>query len=155
MMRLGVSGRRLGIPKGTTNERRYEIQKEKLILWYIGPYKIIRRVGHVAYELVLPSNLEFVHSVFHVSMLRKYIRDPFRVVPIDDIQVTEQLSYEEALIAILDRQVWRLRTKDVTSVKVLWRNKNVEEMTWEAEDDMKSRYLHLFWLPEEDRSETL
>ncbi|XP_070034656.1 uncharacterized protein [Nicotiana tomentosiformis] len=55
-----------------------------------------------------------------------------RVVSVDDVQVTEQLSYEENPIAILDRQVRRLRTKDVASVKVLWRNNNVEEMTWEA-----------------------
>ncbi|XP_070035191.1 uncharacterized protein [Nicotiana tomentosiformis] len=58
-----------------------------------------------------------------------YARDPSRVVSVDDVQVTEQLSYEETPIAILDRQVRRLRTKDVASVKVLWRNNNVEEMT--------------------------
>ncbi|XP_059310084.1 uncharacterized protein LOC132061255 [Lycium ferocissimum] len=77
------------------------------------------------------------------------IKYPSRVVPIDDVQITEQLSYEEAPIAILDRQVHRLRTKDVASVKVLWRNKNVEEMTWEAEKDMKSRYPHLLPTPEQ------
>ncbi|XP_070047123.1 uncharacterized protein [Nicotiana tomentosiformis] len=75
------------------------------------------------------------------------LRDPSRVVSVDDVQVTEQLSYEETPIVILDRQVRRLRTKDVASVKVLWRNKYVEEMTWEAEEDMKSRYPHLFPFP--------
>ncbi|XP_070045363.1 uncharacterized protein [Nicotiana tomentosiformis] len=129
-------------------------KKGKLIPLYIGPYKIIRRVGQVAYELDLPSNLESVHPAFHVSMLRKCIGDPSRVVPVDNIQVTEQLSYEEAPIAILDRQVQRLRIKDVASIKILWRNKNVEEMTWKAERDMKSRDPHLFPLPEEDRTET-
>ncbi|XP_070032364.1 uncharacterized protein [Nicotiana tomentosiformis] len=78
------------------------------------------------------------------------IGDPSRVVPVDDVQVTEYLSYEEAPIAILDRQVRILRTKGVASVKVIWRNKNVEEMTWEAEEYMKSRYPHLFSLPEEE-----
>ncbi|XP_059306362.1 uncharacterized protein LOC132057777 [Lycium ferocissimum] len=92
----------------------------------------------VAYELDLPSDLESVHLVFHVSMFHKFIGDPSRVIPVDGVQVTEQLSYEEVPIAILDRQVRRLRTKDVASVKVLWRNKNVEEMTWEAEEDMRS-----------------
>ncbi|XP_070020062.1 uncharacterized protein [Nicotiana sylvestris] len=61
-----------------------------------------------------------------------------------DDWVTEQLLYEEVPIAILDRQVRRLRTKDIASVKVLWINKNVDEMTWEAEEDMMSRYPHLF-----------
>ncbi|XP_070036758.1 uncharacterized protein [Nicotiana tomentosiformis] len=129
-------------------------KKGKLSSRYIGPYKIICRVGQVACELGLPSNLESVHPVFHVSMLHKSIGDPSRVIPIDDVQVIEQLSYEEAPIAILDRQVRRLRTKDVSSVKVLWRNNNVEKMTWEAEEDMKSRYPHLFLLPEEDWTET-
>ncbi|XP_070011230.1 uncharacterized protein [Nicotiana sylvestris] len=107
-------------------------KKVKLIPRYIGPYKVIRKVGQVAYELDLPSNLESVHPVFHVSMIRKCIGDPSRVVSVDDVHVTEQPSYEETPIAILDRQVRRLRTKDVASVKVLWRNYNVEEMTWEA-----------------------
>ncbi|XP_070042752.1 uncharacterized protein [Nicotiana tomentosiformis] len=126
----------------------------KLSPRYIGPYKIIRKVGHVAYELDLSSDLESEHPVFYVSMLRQCIGDPSRIFPFDDVQVTEQLSYEEAPIAILDRQVQRLRTKDVALTKVLWRNNNVEEMTWEAEEDIKSRYPLLFPLPEEDPTET-
>ncbi|XP_060183240.1 uncharacterized protein LOC132613216 [Lycium barbarum] len=86
---------------------------------YIETYKIIRRVGQVAYELELPSELQTVHPVFHVSMLRKCISDPSRIVPVDDIQVTENLTYEEEPIAILDRQVRRLRNKDVTSMKMI------------------------------------
>ncbi|XP_059298389.1 uncharacterized protein LOC132051129 [Lycium ferocissimum] len=111
---------------------------------YIGPYQIVRKIGEVAYELDLPSDLEAVHPVFHVSMLRKCIGDPSRVFPVDDIQVTEQLSYDEQPVSILDRRVRRLRTKEVPSVKVLWRNNNREEMTWEAEDKMKQKYPHLF-----------
>ncbi|XP_070050578.1 uncharacterized protein [Nicotiana tomentosiformis] len=107
-------------------------KKGKLSPRYIGPYKIIRIVVQVAYELDLPSKLESVHPVFHVSMLRRCIGDPSKVIPVDDAQVTEQLPYEEAPIAILDRQVQRLRTKDVASVKVLWINNNVKEMTQAA-----------------------
>ncbi|XP_070039402.1 uncharacterized protein [Nicotiana tomentosiformis] len=116
-------------------------KRGKLSPRYIGPYRIIRKVGQVAYELDLPSDLETGHPIFHVSLLRKCIGDPSRVVSVDDVQVTEQLSYEETPISILDRQVRRLRTKDVDLVKVLWRNNNVKEMTWEAEKDMKSRYV--------------
>ena len=122
-------------------------RKGKLSPRYIGPYQIVRRIGKVAYELDLPSDLEAVHPVFHVSMLCKCIGDPSRVFPVDDIQVTEELLYEEKPVAILDRQVRRLRTKDVASVKVLWQNNNREEMTWEAEDEMKNKYPYLFPVP--------
>ncbi|XP_060216555.1 uncharacterized protein LOC132644032 [Lycium barbarum] len=101
----------------------------------------MRRVGQVTYELDLPSDLESIRPIFHVPMLHKCIRDPSRVVPVDDVLITEPLSYEEVLIAILYRQVHRSRT---SIGKVLWRNKNVEEMTWEGEEDMKSRHPHLF-----------
>ncbi|XP_070006540.1 uncharacterized protein [Nicotiana sylvestris] len=74
----------------------------------------------------------------------KCIGDPSRVIPIKDVQVTEDLSYEEVPVAILDRQVRKLRTKYVASVKVLWRNKNIEEMTWEVEEEMKSKYPYLY-----------
>nr|XP_016440544.1 PREDICTED: uncharacterized protein LOC107766303 [Nicotiana tabacum] len=66
------------------------------------------------------------------------------VVPTEIIGVKDSLSYEEIPVAILDRQIRKLRTKEIASVKVLWRNQKVEESTWEAEEDMKSRYPHLF-----------
>ncbi|XP_075111368.1 uncharacterized protein LOC142181757 [Nicotiana tabacum] len=94
----------------------------------------------VAYELELPQELATVHPVFHVYMLKKFMRDPSLVVPIEIIGVKDSLSYEEILVAILDRQIYKLRTKEITSVKVLWRNQRVEEATWEAEEDMKSIY---------------
>lgn len=122
-------------------------KKGKLSPRYFSPYQIVRRIGKVAYELDLPADLEAVHPVFHVSMLHKYVGDPSRIFPVDDIQVTKELSYEEQPVAILDRQVRRLRNKDVASIKVLWRNNNREEMTWEAEEQMKKKYPHLFSVP--------
>ncbi|XP_070025581.1 uncharacterized protein [Nicotiana sylvestris] len=119
-------------------------KKGKHSPWYIGPYRIFRRMGQVAYELELLSELESVHQVFHVSMLRKSIGDPTHVVSMDYVQITEALSYEEISVAILDRQICNLRNKEIASVKVLWRSKNVEEMTWEVEAKMKSKYPHLF-----------
>nr|XP_016452449.1 PREDICTED: uncharacterized protein LOC107776999 [Nicotiana tabacum] len=119
-------------------------KKGKLSPRYVGPYHIVQRIGRVAYKLDLPSELETIHPVFHISMLRKFLGDPSCIIPIEDIEVSENLSYEEIPVAILDRQIRKLRTKEVASVKVLWRSNNVEEMTWEAEEDMKSRYPHLF-----------
>ncbi|MCF8701945.1 hypothetical protein L3054_11220, partial [Corynebacterium sp. MC-10] len=124
-------------------------KKGKLSPRYIGPYQIIKRVGQVAYELELPQELSMVHLIFHVSMLQKCIGDPSCITPIEDVQVTEDLTYEEVPITILDRQVKKLRNKEIASVKVLWKNQQVEEITWEAEDAMKSKYPHLFEANEE------
>ncbi|XP_070050628.1 uncharacterized protein [Nicotiana tomentosiformis] len=56
------------------------------------------------------------------------------------IGVKDSLTYEEIPVAILDRQIHKLRTKEIALVKVHWRNQKIEEAMWEAEEDMKSRY---------------
>ena len=84
-------------------------------------------------------------------MLKKCIGDPISILPLEGLSVNEDLYYEEAPMEILDRQVKKLRNKEVASIKVLWRNHLVEGETWEAEVDMKSRYPHLFPLtPSQD-----
>ncbi|WMV08600.1 hypothetical protein MTR67_001985 [Solanum verrucosum] len=108
-------------------------KKGKLSPRYIGHYRISKRIDSVAYELELPQELVTVHPVFHISMLKKCVGDPSHIIPTKEIH-----------IQILDCQVRKLRTKEVASVKVLWRNQFVEESTWEAEEDMKKRYPHLF-----------
>ena len=119
-------------------------KKGKLSPRYVGPYEILKRVGKVAYELKLPIELAPVHPVFHISMLKKCIGDPVSILPLEGLGVNEKFSHEEVPVEILDRQVKKLRNKEVASVKVLWRNHLVEGATWEAEADMKSRYPHLF-----------
>ncbi|XP_009612492.1 uncharacterized protein [Nicotiana tomentosiformis] len=100
--------------------------------------------GQVAYKLELPQESEAVHLVLHVSMLRKCLIDLSYITPIEDIQVMEDLSYKTVPVAILDHQACKLQTKEVASVKLRWRNNNIEEMTRKAEEDMNSRYPHLF-----------
>ncbi|XP_047253697.1 uncharacterized protein LOC124887825 [Capsicum annuum] len=110
----------------------------------MGPYKIIQRICQVAYELQLPQELSMVHPVFHVLMLQKYICDPSHITLTKDVQVMEELTYEEVPTAILDQQVKKLRDKELPTVKVLWGSPQVEEITWEAEETMQSKYPHLF-----------
>ncbi|WMV19382.1 hypothetical protein MTR67_012767 [Solanum verrucosum] len=119
-------------------------KKGKLIPRYIGSYQISKRIGNVAYELELLQELVAVHPVFHISMLKKCMGDPSLIIATEDIGIKDSLSYEEIRFHILDRQVRKLRTKEVTSVKVLWRNQFVEEATWEAEKDINKRYPLLF-----------
>jgi len=85
-----------------------------------------------------------VHLVVHVSMLKKCVGDPSLIVPLETVGVNYSLSFEEALVQILDRHVHKLRTKEVASLKVLGRNYFVEEALWEAKDDMKERYQDFF-----------
>ncbi|WMV42653.1 hypothetical protein MTR67_036038 [Solanum verrucosum] len=66
-------------------------------------------------------------------MLKKCIRDSATIIPLEGLGVDESLSYEEVPVEILFWQVKRLRNKEITSMKVLWRNHLVEGATWEAE----------------------
>ncbi|XP_016571065.1 uncharacterized protein LOC107868977 [Capsicum annuum] len=83
---------------------------------------IVRRIGNVANEVDLPASLASIHPVFLESMLKKCVGDPSLIVPVKDISVLDSLSYEEVSMELLNNQVYRLRTKDVALVKVLWRN---------------------------------
>ena len=71
---------------------------------FIGPFKVIARVGMVSYRLELPPELSQIHNTFHVSQLRKCLADESAHVPIDDIQVDERLNYVERLTTILERK---------------------------------------------------
>ncbi|XP_073130772.1 uncharacterized protein [Henckelia pumila] len=129
---------------GVTMERYYEIRKKgKLRPRYIGPFEILEKVGARAYRVALPPNLEGVHNLFNISMLRKYVANPYYVIRHEPVDWTPDLSYEEMLVQILDRQVRRLRNREIPMVKVLWRNQLVEEATWETEQDMRARYPEL------------
>ncbi|KAA3470459.1 Retrovirus-related Pol polyprotein from transposon 17.6 [Gossypium australe] len=118
--------------------------KGKLSLRLIGPYRVLKRVGLVAYQLELPPELNRVHNVFHVSMLRRYHSDPSHIVPVEEIKVRPDLSFEEEPVQILDLDVKVLRRKSVPLVKVLWHNHGSEEATWEPEKAMQQQYPHLF-----------
>ncbi|XP_075083384.1 uncharacterized protein LOC142167127 [Nicotiana tabacum] len=119
-------------------------RKGKLSPRYIGLYPILERIGLVAYRLALPPELSSVHIIFYVSMLKKYFHDPSHVIDRQNIEFDDTLSYEEVPVAIIDRQVRKLRTKDVASVKVIWSNHSAEEATWEPEETMQEKYPYLF-----------
>ncbi|XP_070034746.1 uncharacterized protein [Nicotiana tomentosiformis] len=102
------------------------------------------RIGQMAYRLELPPEISLVHPMFHVSMLKNMVGDPSLIVPVETIEVNEELTYEEIPVSILNRQVRKLRNMEIASVKVLWQSQQVEEATWEAEEEMKKKYPNLF-----------
>ncbi|KAG8481029.1 hypothetical protein CXB51_025732 [Gossypium anomalum] len=119
-------------------------RKGKLSPRFIGPYEVIEKVGPVAYRLALPPELEKIHDVFHVSMLRRYRSDPSHVVSPTEIELQLDMTYEKEPIKILAREVKQLRNKNVALVKVLWQRHGIEEATWESEETMRNQCPHLF-----------
>ena len=86
-------------------------KKGKVSPRFIGPYEVIEKVGLVAYRLALPLELEKIHNVFHVSMLRRYRSDPLHVVSLETIELRPGLTYEEEPIEILDQEMKELGTR--------------------------------------------
>ena len=122
-------------------------RKGKLSPRYIGPFQILRRVGNRAYELALPPSMDRIHLVFHVSMLRKYFHDESHILEPQTMEISSDLSYQEFPIVVVDRQIRKLRSKEIPVVKVLWQHHKEMEATWESEDVMRQQYPHLFSEP--------
>ncbi|XP_016751675.1 uncharacterized protein [Gossypium hirsutum] len=98
--------------------------KGKLSPRFIGPYEVIKRIGPVSYHLLLLPELERIHDVFLISMLRKYRSDPSHVIPVEEIEIRSDLSYEEESVVIQDLEIKMLCNKTILLVKVLWHNCN-------------------------------
>ncbi|XP_059302320.1 uncharacterized protein LOC132054295 [Lycium ferocissimum] len=75
-------------------------------------------IGVLAYELALPPGWAGLHPVFYVLMLKRYHADGTYIVRWDSMLLDENLTYEEEPIAILDRQVPKMMSKEIASVKV-------------------------------------
>ncbi|GKF29738.1 hypothetical protein Tco_0096080, partial [Tanacetum coccineum] len=90
---------------------------------YIGPFKILAKVGTVAYRLELPEKLSCVHSTFHVSNLKKCLSDEPLAIPLDEIHIDEKLNFIEEPVEIMDREVKHLKQSRIPIVKVHWNSK--------------------------------
>ncbi|XP_070041251.1 uncharacterized protein [Nicotiana tomentosiformis] len=124
-----------------------EFKEDDWVFLKISPMKGVMRFGKkrkLSPRIELPPEMSLVNPMFQVSILKKVVGDPSLIIPVKTIEVNEELTYEEISVSILDRQVRKLRNKEITSVKVLWRNQQVEEATWESEEEMKKKYPHLF-----------
>ncbi|GKA04523.1 hypothetical protein Tco_0683643 [Tanacetum coccineum] len=107
-------------------------------------YKILERIGPVAYRLRLPEELIGVHDTFHVSNLKKCLGNANLNVPLNEIKIDKTLRFVEEPIEIMDREVKSLKRSRIPLVKVCWNSKRGPEFTWEREDYMKSKYPQLF-----------
>ncbi|GKB33586.1 putative reverse transcriptase domain-containing protein [Tanacetum coccineum] len=117
-------------------------KKGKLAHRFVGPFKIIEKVGPAAYRLDLLKELNGVHDTFHVSNLKKCLTDPKLQVPLDEIQVDAKLNFVEDPTKFLEREFKKLKRSRIAIVKVRWKSKHGLEFTWEREDQMKLKYPH-------------
>jgi hypothetical protein len=121
---------------------------EKLKPRFYGPYRIMHRVGEVAYELELPEGSKF-HNVFHVSCLKnevgQFLSTSEEIPPLDEEGQLELVSEE-----VLEFQEWKLRSRVIRECLIRWRGLPVEDATWESEQVLQHPGLVLledkqFW----------
>ena len=130
--------------------------KGKFAPRYVGTFKILSRKGEVSYEIEFPKSLSAVHNVFHMSQLKKIhlemeetsLKD---TIPLEEVQLESDLTYEEKPIKILETAERVTRTKTIKFYKVQWNHHSEEEATWEREDDLRKDHPHLFASQSESR----
>jgi hypothetical protein len=117
---------------------------DKLSPRFIRPFQIVERKGPMAYRLALPDSLRCMHDVFHVSVLRHYIRDPTHVIDMSSLQVSDERELTDEPVHILDHCVRKLRRRTVDQVKFQWDNYSPHSATLEDAYDMRQHFPFLF-----------
>ncbi|GKA20230.1 putative reverse transcriptase domain-containing protein [Tanacetum coccineum] len=119
-------------------------KRGKLNPRFVGPFKVIKRVGDVAYKLELPEELSRVHNTFHVSNLKKCHADEPLAVPLDGLHFDDKLQFVEEPIEITDREVKRLKRSRIPLVKVRWNSKRGSRVLMGHEDQFR-RNTHILF----------
>ncbi|GJR29661.1 putative reverse transcriptase domain-containing protein [Tanacetum coccineum] len=104
-------------------------KRGKLNPKYVRPFKVLEKVGAVAYKLELPQELSRVHNTFHVSNLKKCYADEPLAVLLDGLHIDDKLHFIEELVEIMDREVKRLKQSRIPIIKVRWNSRRGPEFT--------------------------
>ncbi|GJU21431.1 hypothetical protein Tco_1154773 [Tanacetum coccineum] len=106
-------------------------KKGKLAPRYVGPSEIVECVTLVAYQLKLPQELSCIYDTFHLSNLKKCLAESEVQVPLEEIEIDENLRFIEEPIEIVERDVKKLKRRRIPLVKVRWNSLQGAEYTWE------------------------
>nr|GEU88210.1 retrotransposon protein, putative, Ty3-gypsy subclass [Tanacetum cinerariifolium] len=101
---------------------------------YIGPFKVLAKVGTVAYKLELPQRLSRVHNTFYVSNIKKCLSDEPLAISLDEIHIDDKLCFDEVPVDIMDHKVKQLKCSRIPIIKARWNSRRGPEFTWERED---------------------
>ncbi|GKA46112.1 hypothetical protein Tco_0738908 [Tanacetum coccineum] len=119
-------------------------KQEKLNPRYIGPFKILERIGPLAYKLELLEELRNIHNTFHVSNLKKCLSNESLIILMKELWLDEKLNFVEEPVEMIDREVKQLKQSHIPIVKVRWNSKRGPKFTWERENQNRAKYPHLF-----------
>nr|GEU72789.1 putative reverse transcriptase domain-containing protein [Tanacetum cinerariifolium] len=119
-------------------------KRGKLNPRYIRLFKILNRIGPVAYNLELPEELSNVQNTFHVSNLKKCLSDESLIIPMKELKLDDKLFFMEEPIEIMDREIKQLQQSRIPIIKVRWNSKRGPQYTWEREDEIRAKYPYLF-----------
>ncbi|GKC37128.1 hypothetical protein Tco_1049512, partial [Tanacetum coccineum] len=111
---------------------------------YVGPFKVLEKVGVVTYNLELPQELSRVHNTFHVANLKKCYADEPLAVPLDRLHIDDKLYFVDEPVEIMDHEVKWLKRSSIPIIKVRWYFRRGPEFTWECEDQFRKKYPHHF-----------
>nr|GEZ56670.1 putative reverse transcriptase domain-containing protein [Tanacetum cinerariifolium] len=98
-------------------------------------------------DRVLLKELSYIHDTFHVSNLKKCLAEPDVQVPLEEIEIDENMCFVKEPIEIVKRDVKKLKQRRIPLVKVYWNSRQGAEYTWEREDQFQKKYSYLFTKP--------
>nr|GEW28643.1 putative reverse transcriptase domain-containing protein [Tanacetum cinerariifolium] len=119
-------------------------KRGKLNPRYVRPFKVLAKVGKVAYWLELPQELSRVHHTFHVSNLKKCYADEPLVMSLEGIHVDDKLQFVKEPVEIIEREIKRLNHSQIPLVKVRWNFRKVASGGWPFVSTVPSLLTHFF-----------
>ncbi|KAL2232627.1 UNVERIFIED_CONTAM: Transposon Ty3-G Gag-Pol polyprotein [Sesamum indicum] len=112
-------------------------KKLKLSAKYFGPYKVMERIGKVAYKLELPPGSK-IHPIFHVSLLKKKIGPKY--FPSVNLPELEDEVFKIYPAAILARRLIHRNNAGVPQVLIQWAHSSPDQATWEDYHEIAARF---------------